>query len=487
MAFIENPKHEYLHVLNTMDPCGQSDIISSYVEEAKDYDANTALEDILAHDDAHLEKLHHIQNKVIQILDGILNNGAMALDVAFCRLIIILPYVQSHRTFAAVFITFFLYFIVGSCFPSVRQNIHSISHQDHQFRMLRYLVETYFPNLNGTRCIKFKYSGNKATHAILSVLEQHITPCVASLICDYVQHPNHEFVSLIHNFLWHFPLQGRLCTVHTRQIINFVHRVDRAGRYRGPGESTKGHLLSRVLRFINHNDDNVEFEVHRLALMKLKTAEDISWYFDQKASVSVQCYVNPKLFIELLDSAVCNPWQVLRDAIVNHKLSIFFNGFHPDAEQILARMHITYKQQLTNAQYIFENIIVVYFDGNDVKLVRQCLWGLCSFLRFAFSPKKKRWDTLCEARMDVIEFVDYAMNHTYFEPAQSRNELTFKPRDYKNLITGKKYGDGIQGLQGTFKAQEYEKIFSSYQQLPACLKLFSRMCRKNFSVACLKP
>eukprot|EP01083_Nonionella_stella_P118503 353802_1 len=112
-------KHEYLHILNTMNPCGQSEIIDRYVEEATDYERNTPLGVVHGND----ENLYHIENQVLEMLDGILNDGAVPLDVAFCRLIIILPYTQRRLLYAAEFIGFFLYFIVGSCFPSLRQNI----------------------------------------------------------------------------------------------------------------------------------------------------------------------------------------------------------------------------------------------------------------------------------------------------------------------------------------------------------------------------
>eukprot|EP01083_Nonionella_stella_P086002 238665_1 len=124
MATTNIPKQEYLHVLKTMNHCGQSNIIANYVEEANNYESNTALEDISEHDDVRGAKLHKIQNKVIQILNGILNDGAMPLDVAFCRLLIILPYTQLHLASAIEFMAFFIYFLVGSCFQSLRANIN---------------------------------------------------------------------------------------------------------------------------------------------------------------------------------------------------------------------------------------------------------------------------------------------------------------------------------------------------------------------------
>eukprot|EP01083_Nonionella_stella_P211386 764358_1 len=95
--------------------------------------------------------------------------------------------------------------------------------------LLRYLVETYFPNLNDNRCIKFKYNVKKATRGILSVLEQYLTSSIALMICDFVQYPNHEFVYFMNNFLWHFPLELHIYWWHivrTGTIPHVVHCVD---------------------------------------------------------------------------------------------------------------------------------------------------------------------------------------------------------------------------------------------------------------------
>eukprot|EP01083_Nonionella_stella_P086004 238667_1 len=86
MATTNIPKQEYLHVLKTMNHCGQSNIIANYVEEANNYESNTALEDISEHDDVRGAKLHKIQNKVIQILNGILGHlaGISKLSIINC-------------------------------------------------------------------------------------------------------------------------------------------------------------------------------------------------------------------------------------------------------------------------------------------------------------------------------------------------------------------------------------------------------------------
>eukprot|EP01083_Nonionella_stella_P078930 216277_1 len=65
---------EYVHVLNTMNSCGQSDIIRRYIEEAKDYQTKTALE-FEQIDDMNRAKLLTIENKIIELLEGILNDA----------------------------------------------------------------------------------------------------------------------------------------------------------------------------------------------------------------------------------------------------------------------------------------------------------------------------------------------------------------------------------------------------------------------------
>eukprot|EP01083_Nonionella_stella_P170723 581625_1 len=257
-----NPKTveaEYLHILTRMNPCGQSDIIDRYVEEATNYETNTPLKE------ARDKSFQPIEHKFIQILDGVLNNGEVPLDVAFCRLIIILPYAQRWSTYSTEFIGVFLYFILGSCFPSLRQKI-KLNHETDSYQRCqvpRYLMETYFANLNDTRCIKFKYAGHKSTRAISSVLEQYITTTtnygdtsVASIICDYVQYPHHEFIHFMNNFVWHLPLYRDLhqCVAES---INFMHRFDEST------DTTHGHFLSRLLisdYFTDHQDERLKYE-----------------------------------------------------------------------------------------------------------------------------------------------------------------------------------------------------------------------------------
>eukprot|EP01083_Nonionella_stella_P188222 693283_1 len=119
--------HEYFYVLKGMylDPFGQSDIIDSYIEEARAYKTTTPLKVVEGPSHVVRERLHDIEQKVLDMLEGILNDGAMPLDVAFCRLIILMPYVQ-RSVFAGVYVAFFFYFIVGSCFPSLCKHIKSL-------------------------------------------------------------------------------------------------------------------------------------------------------------------------------------------------------------------------------------------------------------------------------------------------------------------------------------------------------------------------
>eukprot|EP01083_Nonionella_stella_P318325 1162945_1 len=359
-----NPKifeREYLHILTRMNPCGQSDIIDRYVEEATNYETNTPLKE------ARDKSFQPIEHKFIQILDGVLNNGEVPLDVAFCRLIIILPYAQRCSNYSAQFIGSFVYFILGSCFPSLRQKIDL----NPQSKVVRYLIETYFPNLNDTRCIKFKYAGHKSTRAILSALEEYMITSVASIICDYVQYPHHEFIHFMNNFVWHLPLYRDLhqCVAES---INFMHRFDEST------DTTHGHFLSRLLisdYFTDHQDERLKYEAHRMALMK--TGDDVTWYLNEIPNKSIRCYVNPRLFVELFEFAVHNPWQVLRDAVVNHSLSIFFNG--NEEEKDVVQSHDEMNQMIANVPYIFENIIDVYFDTNDMALVRNVWYQFRNF------------------------------------------------------------------------------------------------------------
>eukprot|EP01083_Nonionella_stella_P062008 161351_1 len=372
--------HEYFHVLEGMylDPFGQSDIIDSYIEEANAYKARTRLKVVEGPLHVVRERLHDIEQKVVDILDGILNDGAMPLDVAFCRLIILLPYVQPS-VFVVVFVAFFFYFIVGSCFPSLRKHIKLLWDMPEEYedsKLLQYLMDSYFPNLNHSQCIKFKYYGNKSTHAISSVLEQYIAteteygdPSIASIICNFVQYQNQEFVHFICHFLSNFWFHSsvRRCTY---QCINFVSKIDGAMHM-------DAHLLSRLLiskRFIDHNDDRLKYEAHHMALMTLSTGEEISHYFKHTTDKSIRCDINPHLFIELFEFSVSNPWRVMRDAIVNHSLVIFFGGNY---EESVAPTNgfddLLYKQMIANLHYVFKNIIhtIPIFDSNDMELSRK--------------------------------------------------------------------------------------------------------------------
>eukprot|EP01083_Nonionella_stella_P288876 983010_1 len=178
------PKQEYIHVLKTMDPCGQSDVINKFIEEAEAYETKTPLEE--TDQQSNPETLHCIENKIIELLQGILN-GDIPLDIAFCRLIGILPYALRARRTSILFsiqcVAFFFYFVVGSCFPSVRKHIKSSCRADvRHSRLIQYLTDSYFPHVNDNR-IKFKHM-KQSSHIISSILEQYIdTRAIVPLNC----------------------------------------------------------------------------------------------------------------------------------------------------------------------------------------------------------------------------------------------------------------------------------------------------------------
>eukprot|EP01083_Nonionella_stella_P164640 545515_1 len=442
--------HEYFHVLEGMylDPFGQSDIIHSYIEEAKDYKATTTLKVVEGPSHVVRERLHDIEQKFINILEGILNDGALPLDVAFCRLIILLPYVQPS-VFVVVFVAFFFYFIVGSCFPSLRKHIKLLWDMPEEYedsKLLQYLMDSYFPNLNHSQCIKFKYYGNKSTHAISSVIEEHIAntteygdPSIASIICDFVQYQNQDFVHFICNFLSHFRFHSSLRRC-TKQCINFVKNACDGAR------NMDGHLLSRLLisqRFIDHNDDRLKYEAHHMALMTLSTGKDIAHYFKHITDESIGCDINPQLFIELFEFSVANPWRMMRDAILNHSLLIFFNGNNEErASPTNGFDDLWYKQMIANLHYVFKNIIhtIPIFDSNDMELSRKVFAQFENCYEYfrgsneceGSSYKNELMDVLWEYLVDHYFYPVMAMYDDMASPARKKRRLNRKEK--KNII-----------------------------------------------------
>eukprot|EP01083_Nonionella_stella_P257000 880122_1 len=415
-------KHEYFNVLNTMDHYNRS-IINSYIEEAKHYQTKSRLQ-FACMNDVDRQGLCIIDETIIELLEGILNDGRIPFDVAFCRLIVILPYAQ-HTRFSIEYVAFFFCWLLGSCFPLIRQNIkfNDPERLYGETTILRYLMKTYFANLNDTRCIKFKYTGNTSTHTISLILKQYITATdygdssIASIICDYVQYPNQEFIDFINHFMWQFPLYRHLqrCLAECIDFIGYLDDYDTK-------DMTKGHLLSRLLigrHFSDHKNDRLMFEAHRMALMKLRTADGISWYFNQNISNSIRCSVDPKQFIELFESAVPNPWQVMRDAIVNHSLSIFFNGNNEGKDAVVSiDDDVWYKQMIGNVHYIFANIIE-HFDTKDMELVRKLLQQFKNCRQYFF-----RFSVECASHNDLMAWLaQYLRTHDYFraiEPPPSK-------------------------------------------------------------------
>eukprot|EP01083_Nonionella_stella_P170722 581622_1 len=153
-----------------------------------------------------------------------------------------------------------------------------------------------------------------------------------------------------------------------------------------------------------------------LVKLKLRKAEDISWYLNETTNKSIRCYVNPQLFVELFEFSVHNPWQVLRDAIVNHSLSIFFNG--NEEEKDVVQSHDEMNQMIANVPYIFENIIDVYFDTNDMALVRKVLYQFGNCHSY-FSRKRE----VTKEQMDVL---NQYLWHDYFHPGIAANLLAIR-------------------------------------------------------------
>eukprot|EP01083_Nonionella_stella_P148700 471197_1 len=199
MADLQN---EYLYILNVMDPGGESNLIQNYIEEMKHYERTMMR--------VHAERLlAEADRNIVGLLELILSDGSLQLDVAFCALISIIHYVQSIAG-AKEYIIFAFFFVLGSCFPSLRPSfvIDDPDHPDHdiykQSTVLQYLLQTYFANLNDKKCIKFKYNGEQSTHAISCALQQY-TPLpspIIWIICDHVQYPHQEFIDFVNDFLW---------------------------------------------------------------------------------------------------------------------------------------------------------------------------------------------------------------------------------------------------------------------------------------------
>eukprot|EP01083_Nonionella_stella_P303321 1049637_1 len=364
MADIAN---EYLFILNIMDLSGESEITQKYIEELKYY--QTTL--IHVHAKHILKEADH---RIIGLLQLILNDGELQLDVAFCMVIGIIHHVQKRVTQAEEYIAFALYFVLGSCFPSLRTNF-KINDPDHpeydiykQSAVLQYLMETYFANINDKKCIKFKYHGNQSTHSISCALQRYtaLHSPIICIICDYVQYPHQEFIDFLNDFMWHFPYCETV-RMECKEWIDFVFGDDASVRY--------GYLLPCVLgihAYMDNEDHNrLHYEAQGMLLAKLSTAEEISWYLKQPGSASFHCISNPPLFIELFESFVSNPWRLLRDAIVYHSISILFNGNHEHEEwSFVHRDEEWFQDMIWTVRYTFNYLIRRHLDSNDKELMR---------------------------------------------------------------------------------------------------------------------
>eukprot|EP01083_Nonionella_stella_P159169 518954_1 len=203
------------------------------------------------------------------------------------------------------------------------------------------------------------------------------------------------------------------------------------------GAGHNGHLCSRLLiRY--HSDGRLKYEAHRMALMKLKGGEDVSRHLNQNINKSIRCYVNPQLFLELFEFAVSSPWQVMRDAIVNHGLSIFFNGTNEEEEGLVpieAYDDMWYKQTLANVHYIFTNIIDAYFDTNDMELVRKVAWQFANCREYFLELSIE-----CEAKNDLMAmFMQYMSTQDYVKRASGRSMIILAPPCKRRRLNGQEH------------------------------------------------
>eukprot|EP01083_Nonionella_stella_P085580 237352_1 len=163
----------HLNTLLSMD-WDERCVIPNYYKEARDYKIPNSLE-WRTWEHPRLT-IRNIENKCMELLQDVLNNGYVPFDVAFCRLLIILDHLQFLGARVIVeFIPFVLYFVLGSCFPSIRNNI-ATNGSYQTSKLVRYLVDVFFANFDDQRCMEYKYTETDAIsmNAISSVLNQYI-------------------------------------------------------------------------------------------------------------------------------------------------------------------------------------------------------------------------------------------------------------------------------------------------------------------------
>eukprot|EP01083_Nonionella_stella_P081526 224622_1 len=408
-VYHQNREQAIVDVLRTMDPdtCAQSDMIALYREETRHYQQQNRFMSIC--DDAQTSLDSRIQTKIIGLLEAILNDGALALDVAFCRLIVLYGYTNSCNSSWLQYMVFLLYFVLGSCLPSIRRNI-KINDPNHpgyhclygRSKIIRYLVDIYFSNLNDKTCIKFKYNGS--TRTIQTLLEHHITTAtehgdasIAHIICDYAHYPNEEFLYFINNFMCHFSLYSWTL------IRSLVKWFDIKG-------DDEPDFVSRLLRcdaFSDHRDPQLKYEAHKMALIKLRTSTrtsfDISSYFAHPRNKRIRCSVSPRQFVQLIEFAVPNPWQCVKEAMLGDAcpLSIFFNGNKREEEGMTS---VVYNDSwcgelVLNIHLIFNEIIDPYFDKTNREWMANVLYQLANCTLFVLKASIETY----AARNEVIE------------------------------------------------------------------------------------
>eukprot|EP01083_Nonionella_stella_P224734 799683_1 len=112
MLIMSYEDNYYLHVLSTMNPSGQSEMVQKYNEEARSYQQQNTFMSVCGDAKTNLDFFVRIKNKIIRLLEQILNDGALPLDVAFCRLIVLYGYCNLDRYPHCVeYIAFLLYFM----------------------------------------------------------------------------------------------------------------------------------------------------------------------------------------------------------------------------------------------------------------------------------------------------------------------------------------------------------------------------------------
>eukprot|EP01083_Nonionella_stella_P116317 345531_1 len=390
--------NRYLSILKSMSTLDQFDMAQEYKEEAINYQQQTFMS-VSCNAQMIADFLGFFKNKIIGLLQEILND-ALPLDVAFCRLIVLYGYICCDPD-CDQYIAFLLYFVLGSCLPSLRDKIkindpnHPRYHDlYHNSEIMRYLMDSFFPNLNDKTCIKFKYNGNLSMQSILEHImtgAEYGDASIVPIICDYAQYPNEEFLYFIDNFMWH--LSSDEC-----RIGAFVYLFDTGTRAR---RKIYVDPLPRLLlcdTFIDHQDPRLRYEAHKMAFNKLDTGRSIATYFTQSTNAFVQCYDCPQEFVAFIEFAMVNPWPLIKEAMLarwflsSFPLSIFFNGNkkeEKDNEYIHYIDDCWCGTMTMNIHSTFTEMIDIYFDKNDSEWMANVLYQLMNCCLYCFNASSE--------------------------------------------------------------------------------------------------